>query len=413
MKIYLVGGAVRDKLLGRPVTERDWVVIGASPDVMRAQGFRQVGRDFPVFLHPETGEEYALARTERKKGHGYSGFVVHASPEVTLEEDLARRDLTINAIAQDKDGHITDPFGGQADLARRMLRHVSPAFAEDPLRVLRTARFAARYHCLGFSIAPETLDLMTALSTSGELHHLTAERIWQELARALMEHSPSIFFSVLEECSALAQLFPELAALRGVPQPPEHHPEVDTLSHQYLVLDQCALMQLPLEARYAALVHDLGKGTTPADALPAHIGHEKRGAKIARGLATRLKIPNDCRDMGVLAATYHTQCHSALALRAGTIMRLLKALDALRRPERLQWFLGACEADARGRQGFSERDYPQARFLQAALEAAQSVDAKTFIDQGVTGKQLGERLHKARIRAIARLKMDWDKTVAR
>ncbi len=407
LKIYLVGGAVRDKLLGRPVTERDWVVVGANVDTMQAQGFRQVGRDFPVFLHPETGEEYALARTERKRGHGYGGFVVHASEEVTLEEDLARRDLTINAIAEDANGQTIDPFGGQADLSRRMLRHVSPAFAEDPLRVLRTARFAARYHHLGFHIAPETLALMTELSISGELNHLTAERIWQELSRALMECAPSVFLSVLEQCHALKQIFPELAALRGVPQPADHHPEVDTLTHQYLVLDQCAIMQLPLEARFAALVHDLGKGTTPVDEWPKHIGHEKRGAKIAAQVATRLKAPNDCRDMGVLTATYHTQCHTAFELRPSTIFRLLAALDTLRRPERLHWFLGACEADARGRQGFSESDYPQARFLQAAAQNIQAIDVEPFIDQGFSGPQLGEKLRDARIRAIAHMKTVW------
>ena len=403
MKIWLVGGAVRDNILGLKVGEKDWVVTGTTPEAMLEQGFRPVGKDFPVFLHPKSGEEYALARTERKAGRGYHGFVFNTSTDVSLEDDLARRDLTINAMARAPGGPLVDPYGGLRDLKARWLRHVSPAFAEDPLRVLRVARFAARFHWLGFRVADETLQLMKKLVDDGELEHLTAERVWKETATALMEDDPQVYFQVLEDCGALAVWFPELARLRGVPQPPDHHPEVDTLSHQYLALKQAAKMALPLPARFAVLVHDLGKGETPPADWPRHIAHEARSAKLAAECAERLRAPRDCRDLGVLTGEWHTHAHRALELKPSTLWKVLKAMDALRRPERLEMFLGACEADARGREGLADRPYPQAAHLRAAARAARDIDIEAIRARVAEGPKLGAAIEQARIRAIKNL----------
>jgi len=397
VKVYQVGGCVRDRLLGLPVQDRDWVVVGATPEEMRARGFRQVGKDFPVFLHPETGDEYALARTERKTAPGYTGFAFHASPEVTLEEDLRRRDLTINALAMDEAGAIIDPYGGEEDLRRGILRHVSPAFVEDPVRVLRLARFAARY---GFTVAAETDELLRDMVEAGEVDALTAERVWAELERALGERLPVRFFDVLRGCGALVRLFPEIDALFGVPQPPEHHPEVDTGAHVLLVLAQAARLALDPRVRFAALVHDLGKGTTPREEWPRHWGHEERGVALVEGLCGRYRAPREYRDLGVLAARYHGQVHRALELRPATVLALLEATDALRRPERFERLLLACEADFRGRPGYEERPYPQAGWLRAALSAAAAVAARPILAQGLTGTALAERLRHLRIDAI-------------
>ena len=400
MKNYLVGGAVRDQLLGRPVTERDWVVVGATPDAMLAQGFKPVGRDFPVFLHPQTGEEYALARTERKQGHGYHGFVFNADPSVTLEEDLQRRDLTVNAMARENGGPLIDPYNGLQDLKARKLRHVSDAFGEDPLRVLRVARFAARYHTLGFYVVDETLALMRGLVDSGELAHLTPERIWQETERALMEKNPQVFFKVLESCGALHACFPELAALRGVPQPEKHHPEVDTLEHQYLALEQAAKMNAPLATRYAVLVHDLGKGLTPQEEWPRHIAHEVRSKKLANVMSARLKVPRECQELGALVAEFHTHAHRAFELRPETLWKLFKSLDVIRRPERLDGFIDACEADARGRTGLEDNPYPQAEYLRGAARSASIVDVGALQAQGISGPDLGKAIEQARVAAL-------------
>ncbi|MCG8393841.1 MAG: multifunctional CCA addition/repair protein [Pseudomonadales bacterium] len=407
MKMYLVGGAVRDELLGLPVKERDWVVVGATPEEMQARGYRPVGQDFPVFLHPSTQEEYALARTERKSGHGYGGFTFHAAADVTLEDDLVRRDLTINAMARDEDGTVIDPFNGRADLKARLLRHVSPAFAEDPLRVLRVARFAARYHRLGFRVADDTLALMQQLTDSGELDYLVAERVWKETRRALMEQAPQVFFQVLHACGALAVLFPELADLDGVPQPEQHHPEVDTLTHQWLCLEQASRLALPLEARYAVLCHDLGKGETPPQEWPRHIAHEIRSARLAETVSQRLRVPKDAATLATLVAEYHTHCHRALELKPATVWKLFQALDVLRRPERLDGFLGACEADARGRTGLEQRPYPQVDYLRGAARAARAVDVAALRAQGHEGAALGKAIEKARIHAISEYKKQW------
>ncbi|EKF74632.1 tRNA cytidylyltransferase [Alcanivorax hongdengensis A-11-3] len=407
MKIYLVGGAVRDGLLGLPVTEKDWVVVGATPDEMEQQGFRPVGKDFPVFLHPETREEYALARTERKSGHGYGGFHFHTAADVSLEDDLLRRDLTINAMARDMGGQVVDPFNGRVDLKARLLRHVSPAFAEDPLRVLRVARFAARYHWLGFRVADDTLALMKQLADSGELGYLVPERVWKETHRALMEPAPQVFFQVLHACGALEKLFPELAALDGVPQPEAHHPEIDTLVHQWLCLQQAARMGLPLTARYALLCHDLGKALTPREEWPRHIAHEIRSARLAKQVSRRLRVDRDSADMALLVAEYHTHCHRALELKPATLWKLLKTLDVLRRPQRLECFVGACEADARGRTGFEERPYPQADYLRGAARALQQVDVGALQAQGHEGAALGKALEQARLNALKEYKAQW------
>ncbi|MCY1289967.1 Multifunctional CCA protein [compost metagenome] len=406
MQIYKVGGAVRDRLLGRPVADIDWVVVGASAAAMQAQGFRPVGEDFPVFLHPESGEEYALARTERKSGQGYGGFTFYASPEVSLEEDLQRRDLTINAMAEDDLGRVIDPYGGQRDLDARLLRHVSPAFAEDPLRVLRVARFAARYAPLGFRVAPETLALMRQLAESGELKALTAERSWKEISRALLEPRPDVFVQVLRDCGALAELLPELDALFGVPQPEQHHPEIDSGEHTLAVLRQCAEHQQPLTVRWACLLHDLGKGLTPASEWPRHIAHEVRGLKLIRAVNQRCKAPKDCAELALLVGEFHTHAHRALELRPTTLLELLQRFDIYRRPQRFEEFIAACEMDARGRLGLEQRAYPQADYLRGAATAARAVSVQPLLDKGLQGAELGEALSRERLRALKAYKAE-------
>jgi tRNA nucleotidyltransferase (CCA-adding enzyme) len=396
IRAYVVGGAVRDRLLGLPVRDRDHVVVGASPEDMIRLGFRPVGRDFPVFLHPETGEEYALARTERKTARGYRGFVVHAAPEVTLEEDLQRRDLTINAMAEDEDGSLIDPHGGQADLRAGLLRHVSAAFAEDPVRILRVARFAARFG--DFRVAPETLALMRAMVDAGEVDALVPERVWQELARGLMEATPSRMFLSLRACGALARLLPELDRLFGVPQPEKHHPEVDTGVHVMAVLDEAARGGLSLAARWAALLHDLGKGATPPELWPSHHGHEARGVGLVRAVSERLKAPAECRDLAILVARDHGNAHRALELRPATLVELCERLDAFRRPQRFEEFLAACAADFRGRAGHAERPYAQADHLREALRAARAVDAGAIAASA--GKDIPGAIHAARVAAV-------------
>jgi tRNA nucleotidyltransferase (CCA-adding enzyme) len=401
MKIYSVGGAVRDELLGRPVADRDYVVVGATPEAMRAQGFRPVGRDFPVFLHPQTNEEYALARTERKSGHGYHGFMFHAAPDVTLEADLARRDLTVNAMARDADGTLIDPYGGEADLRAGVLRHVSAAFAEDPLRVLRVARFAAR---LGFAVALETQALMRAIVSAGELATLTPERVWQELARALMEPRPSRFFSELRRCGALALLLPEIDALFGVPQPIAHHPELDAGVHVLQAVDFSAAAGDPLPVRYAVLAHDLGKATTaPAD-WPRHIAHEAKSAHLVENLSQRLHVPSDCRELARLAARYHGVVQRALELRPATLLDLLLAADALRRPERLDGLLRVCAADALSRPGRDGSSFVPRQRLEAALGVVREVDAAEIASGIPPGHpdagELPQRIRAARIDAL-------------
>lgn len=404
MQIYKVGGAVRDQLLGRPVVDTDWVVVGATPEQMLAEGYRPVGEDFPVFLHPQTGEEYALARTERKTGHGYAGFTFYAAPTVSLEEDLARRDLTVNAMAQGDDGQLIDPYGGQQDLAACVLRHVSPAFAEDPLRVLRVARFAARYAELGFSIAAETQALMRQLAESGELQHLTAERVWHECARALMEPHPEVFIQVLHNTGALAVLLPEVDALFGVPQRAEYHPEIDTGLHVLCVLQQCALHQQNLSVRWACLLHDVGKGLTPAEVLPRHLGHEVRGLKLIRHINKRLKVPKEMSELALLVGEYHTQCHRALELKPSTLLKLLMRLDCIRRPQRLEDFASACSMDAKGRYGFEQSAYPQADYVRAAAQTLRDISIKPLLEQGLRGAELGQALEQLRLRALKTLK---------
>ena len=397
MKIYRVGGSVRDELLGRPVVDRDYVVVGSTPEEMLANGFRPVGRDFPVFLHPDTGEEYALARTERKSAPGYRGFIVHAAPDVTLEADLARRDLTINALARDADGALIDLFGGARDLQVGVLRHVGPAFAEDPLRVLRVARFAARF---GFIVAPETEALMRKITVSGELSALTAERVWQELARALMERTPSQFVVVLRRCGALGQLFPEIDALFGVPQPVLHHPEIDVGVHLLQALDFAAAANDSLPVRFAVLTHDLGKGTTRPAEWPRHIAHEERSVRLVEALSERLKAPTECRELARLVARYHGVIHRATELRASTLLDLLLAADALRRPERLENALSACAADALSRPGRDKFAYTPARWLKGALEVVRGVDAGAIAASSVDNDELPRRIRMARLRAL-------------
>lgn len=409
MDIYLVGGAVRDALLEYPFTERDWVVVGATPADLLAEGFTQVGRDFPVFLHPQTKEEYALARTERKQGHGYHGFAVHADPGVTLEEDLQRRDLTINAMAQRDDGTVVDPFGGQRDLEQRVLRHVSPAFVEDPLRVLRVARFAARFAHRGFTVAPETQDLMREIVSQGELAHLSVERIWVEMERALREADPQVFVQVLRTCGALKALMPEVEALFGVPQRAEHHPEVDTGEHLLLVLQQAARLCRERDRHesrivFAALTHDLGKGITPIDVLPSHRGHEHAGLPLVEELCQRLRVPNDHRQLALTVCEHHLNCHRARELRAVTVLRLLEATSALRDDDRFEAFLLACEADARGRRGYADRPYPQADYLRTARLAALEVRAADVQREGLQGPAIGEALRAERVRRLKALR---------
>jgi len=400
MKTYLVGGAVRDKLLGLPVQDRDYVVVGSTPEEMVAKGFKPVGSDFPVFLHPETKEEYALARTERKSGHGYKGFKVYAAPDVTLEDDLLRRDLTINAMAEDESGQLIDPFKGAEDLRNGVLRHVSPAFAEDPVRILRAARFAARYAKWGFHVAHATNKLMREMVESGEVDHLVAERVWTELDRALGEARPSRFFETLRGCGALARLFPEIDALFGVPQPEKHHPEVDTGVHVMLVLDAAAQLSPDTRVRFAALMHDLGKGNTPQAEWPQHIGHEERGVELVKNFCRRLRVPNEHRDLAVLAARYHAHCHRIAELRPTTVVDTLEALDAFRRPERVDLFVTACEADFRGRHGSEDKPYPQAGLFRGAFAAARAVDTSAIAAGGGQGPDIGARIREARIAAV-------------
>jgi tRNA nucleotidyltransferase (CCA-adding enzyme) len=400
MKTYLVGGAVRDRLLGLPVKERDWVVVGATPAELAALGYQPVGKDFPVFLHPGSKEEYALARTERKTGKGYHGFEVHAEPGVTLEEDLRRRDLTLNALAEDADGTLIDPYGGERDLKARVLRHVSPAFAEDPVRVLRAARFAARFAPLGFTVAPETLALMRGMAEDGEVDALVPERVWQETLKALACERPSVYFEVLRACGALKRVFPELDRLHGVPQPPKWHPEIDTGLHVMLVLDQAARLSPELAVRYAALTHDLGKGTTPKDVLPHHYGHEERSVKLVEGLSERLKTPREFRELAVLVAKHHGLVHKAEELRADTLLKLLESADAFRRPERFELFLTACEADHRGRTGLEDTPFPQADYLRRAAAAARAVSADALGAAGLSGAEIGTELRKQRLAAV-------------
>ncbi|MDI3514504.1 MAG: hypothetical protein PWP40_1733 [Rhodocyclaceae bacterium] len=403
MQAYVVGGAVRDALLGLPVKDRDWVVVGSTPEEMLARGFRPVGRDFPVFLHPQTSEEYALARTERKSGHGYTGFVCHASPEVTLEEDLLRRDLTINAIARAEDGTLIDPYGGRRDLAARVFRHVSPAFAEDPLRILRVARFAARF--TDFSVAPETLALMRQMVAAGEVDHLVAERVWQELARGLMEARPSRMIRVLRDCGALAVILPEVERLFGVPQPEKHHPEIDTGEHVLLVVDHAAATAQPLAVRWACLMHDLGKADTPAHVLPHHHGHEAASARRARAVSERLKAPTECRDLAEMVAREHGILARADELRAETMVRLIERCDGLRRPERFALMLAAAACDQAGR-GARGDNAPAARPMarwHAALAAVRSVDAGTIAQNCKDKSLIPQTLHAARVAAVKAL----------
>jgi tRNA nucleotidyltransferase (CCA-adding enzyme) len=401
MKVYEVGGAVRDALLGLPVSERDWVVVGASADELEARGFKRVGKDFPVFLHPSTGEEYALARTERKTAPGYTGFAFDAAPTVTLEDDLKRRDLTINAIARGEDGVIVDPWSGRADLAARVLRHVSPAFREDPLRVLRVARFAARFAPLGFTIADETLALMKEIVTAGEMEALKPERVWQETVKALATDRPDVFVETLRACGALARIFPEVDALFGVPQPEQSHPEIDTGVHTLMALRTAAQLSRSETVRFAVLVHDLGKATTPEALLPRHHGHERRSEELLEQLCARLPVPNRFRDLALLVARHHGTVHKAAELKPQTALRLITAADGLRQPQRFDELLLACEADARGRKGLENRAYPQADRLRAALRAAKAVDAaKVKAERGVDGEALGRALHDERLAAI-------------
>ena len=414
MQTYLVGGAVRDALLGWPVTDRDWVVVGATPEHMLAQGFLPVGKDFPVFLHPQTRDEYALARTERKTAPGYHGFAIHAHPDVTLEEDLARRDITVNAMAVaachvSTDGqwdahNLIDPHGGLQDLSARVFRHVSPAFREDPVRILRVARLAARF--ADFTVAPETLQLMREMVATGEVDHLVAERVWQELARGLMEASPSRMFAVLRDCGALARLLPEVDRLWGVAQRADYHPEVDTGVHVMMVVDMSARLRAPLPVRLACLTHDLGKGNTPLDILPRHLGHEQRSAQLLKNLCDRLRVPTDCRELADVVAREHSNIHRSPELDAAALVRLLERCDALRKPERFAQILLACECDARGRLGYFDSSYPQRQRLLDVLATVQAVDTRAVASDamasGANGKKVGELIHQARTRAVQR-----------
>ncbi len=404
METYLVGGAVRDELLNLPVHERDWVVVGATAKMMIDAAYQQVGKDFPVFLHPQSKEEFALARTERKMGKGYTGFECISDPHVSLEEDLLRRDLTINAIAKKSDGTFVDPYGGIEDINNKILRHVSPAFNEDPLRVLRVARFAARFHHLGFTIADETFRLMQSMSASGELSDLVAERVWKETEKGLLTQSPHIFFSILQKCGALKVLFPEIDVLFGIPQTATYHPEIDTGKHILMVLEQAARLSNDITVRFAALVHDLGKGITPQSEWPRHIQHESRGKPLVKQLCQRLKIPNHCLELGLLACEHHLNCHRAFELRPITIQKMFRSLDLYRRPERLEPFLLACYADACGRLGFEEQPYPQMKYLQACFDAAYKIGSKDIESTRLTGKDLGNLIEEKRIAAIADIK---------
>jgi len=392
MKIYRVGGAVRDKLLNYPCFENDWVVVGSSPEEMIKLGYQPVGNDFPVFINAETGEEYALARTERKSGVGYQSFTFHTAPNISLEDDLIRRDLTINAIAEDEDGHIIDPYGGREDLSQKVLRHVSNAFVEDPLRVLRVARFAARYHHLGFTVAPETQTLMKSIVNSGELTHLVAERVWKETDRALCEQSPDLFIQTLRDCGALAALLPEVNNLFGVAQRADYHPEIDTGIHTLMALQQAAILSDKPAIRFAVLVHDLGKGITPDHILPSHSGHEARGLPLVKAVCDRLKAPNEHRQLAMTVTEFHLLCHKARELQPDTLLSLLKTVGALKSSTKLEDFLTCCTADAKGRTGFENSDYPSTPYLRAATKALQGIDISDIVNSGISGAEIGEQL---------------------
>ncbi len=404
MEVYLVGGAVRDEQLGLPVTDRDWCVVGATPDELLSEGYRQVGKDFPIFLHPETNEEYALARTERKTGAGYHGFEFQTSPDVTLEQDLSRRDLTINAMAMDADGKIIDPFDGRTDLEKRLLRHVSSAFVEDPVRILRAAKFRARFSELGFEVSSDTLKLMADMVSSGEANALQADRVWAETEAALSGPNPQLYFQALRDCGALAVIFPEIDALFGVPQPPKWHPEIDCGLHTLMVLEQAAMLSDDVDVRFAALVHDLGKATTRQSDLPGHPGHEHRSVKLLQVMSDRLPVPRACRELGSLVAEFHGHCHRAFELKPSTILKVLKKVDAFRRPERFRKFLLACEADARGRTGFEDRDYSQADYLERVWNAASQITADQLTDTEVSGSEIGAEIDRMRLKAIKAVK---------
>ncbi|MGL4033643.1 multifunctional CCA addition/repair protein [Kosakonia cowanii] len=406
MKSYLVGGAVRDTLLGLPVKDRDWVVVGATPQEMLDAGYQQVGRDFPVFLHPQSREEYALARTERKSGSGYTGFTCYAAPDVTLEQDLLRRDLTVNALAQDENGTIIDPFNGQQDLRQRILRHVSPAFNEDPLRVLRVARFAARYAHLSFRIADETMTLMREMTGAGELAHLTPERVWKETESALRTRNPQVYFQVLRDCGALKVLFPEIDALFGVPAPAKWHPEIDTGIHTLMTVSMAAMLSPEVDVRFATLCHDLGKGLTPPALWPRHHGHGLAGVRLVEGLCQRLRVPNELRDLAKLVAEYHDLIHTFPVLQPKTIVKLFDSIDAWRKPQRVEQIALTSEADVRGRTGFEAIDYSQGRLLRAAWEVARAVPTKAVIEAGFTGAAVREELTRRRIAAVAQWKAE-------
>lgn len=404
MKTYLVGGAVRDKLLGYPFHEKDWVVVGATPELMEQQGFTPVGKDFPVFLHPQTKEEYALARTERKTGRGYAGFSFYCGEDVTLEDDLIRRDLTINAMAEDDNGNIVDPYNGQQDITDKKLRHVSDAFLEDPVRILRIARFAARYHHLGFTIADETNELMRKMVDNGEVDHLVSERVWKEMERALGEAAPDVFIQSLRDCGALARLFPEIDALFGVPQTATHHPEIDTGIHTLMSLQQAAKMTDNTVIRFATLLHDLGKGTTPKHEWPRHIAHEDRSLPLVKQLCERVAAPKEYKELALIVAQFHTHCHRALELKPATLLKVLQQTDSFRRPERFAQFLICCEADARGRTGFENREYPQAEYFRGALAASQQIDVKDISARGFTGKDFGDEVNRLRLATLTEYK---------
>jgi tRNA nucleotidyltransferase (CCA-adding enzyme) len=407
MEIYRVGGAVRDKLLNYFSDENDWLVVGATPEKMVELGYLPVGNDFPVFIKPNTGEEYALARTERKSGHGYGGFTFHAAADVSLEEDLVRRDLTINAMAEDGEGQLYDPYNGQADLDKKILRHVSEAFTEDPLRVLRVARFAARYHHLGFTIAPETMELMTAIASSGELDYLVAERVWKETDRALGERSPDIFIDVLRQCGALDVLFPEVSRLFGVPQRADYHPEIDTGIHTLMALQQSVRLSDSSKIRFSVLVHDLGKGITPDHVLPSHRGHEARGVPLVNDVCDRFKVPNDVRQLALVVTEYHLMCHKAQELKPETIVNLLKGVGALKSRERLEDFILCCEADARGRTGFEDREYPSSDYLRAALDGISDISVADLVEAGIDGAEIGRQLHLRRTARMSEIKQHY------
>lgn len=400
MEVYLVGGAVRDELLGLPVKERDWCVTGSTPEEMVALGYRPVGKDFPVFLHPDTAEEYALARTERKSGRGYHGFQFDTSANVTIEDDLGRRDLTVNAMARDGDGALIDPFNGRADIEARQLRHVSDAFGEDPVRVLRAAKFAARFAALGFVVADETRHLMAAMVANGEVAELAPERVWKETQAALLNDNPQVYFQVLRDCDALAVVFPEIDALFGIPQPPRWHPEIDCGVHTLMVVEQAAALSAELDVRFAALVHDLGKAKTPVENLPAHHGHERRSVSRVRALSRRLPVPGAARDLALLVAEFHGHCHRALELKPDTILKLFERCDAFRRPDRFARFLTACEADARGRTGLEDRQYPQSDYLAGALQAAAAVTADELVAAGLSGPEIGRGMQAKRLAIV-------------